>query len=229
MKNVSVNGTNYTGVSEVQLSVTGGGTANFRDVDEITTPSGSVTISENGTHDVSAYAQAVVNVAGSGGDEDYKNSLIAMISGTGANEIVIPEGTTQIRDSAFKALQNISIKMADSVETIGNDAFGYADGSYINKLPANLKTIGARAFQYGTFSSTVLEIPQGVTSIGSMAFHTARGFTTVTFKGTPTSINDDAFYGCYATTFNVPWAEGAVAGAPWGKSGATINYNYTGA
>ena len=28
-------------------------------------------------------------------------------------------------------------------------------------------------------------------------------------------------------TVNVPWAEGAVASAPWGA--ATVNYNYTGA
>jgi hypothetical protein len=26
----------------------------------------------------------------------------------------------------------------------------------------------------------------------------------------------------------VPWAEGAVANAPWGATNATINYNYTG-
>ena len=66
-KNVKVNGVDYTGVSQVQLHTTAGGTALFKDVDEITTPSGSVTITENGTHDVTNYAQAVVNV-GSGVD-----------------------------------------------------------------------------------------------------------------------------------------------------------------
>ena len=36
-------------------------------------------------------------------------------------------------------------------------------------------------------------------------------------------------FGCTnLTTINVPWAEGAVAGAPWGATNATINYNYTG-
>lgn len=66
-KNVKVNGVDYTGVSQVQLPTTDGATALFKDVDEITTPSGSVTITENGTHDVTNYAQAVVNV-GSGVD-----------------------------------------------------------------------------------------------------------------------------------------------------------------
>jgi hypothetical protein len=38
-----------------------------------------------------------------------------------------------------------------------------------------------------------------------------------------------AFSGCTSlTTINAPWAEGAVSGAPWGATNATINYNYTG-
>ena len=50
-----------------------------------------------------------------------------------------------------------------------------------------------------------------------------------TFEGTPRSIASNAFASCInLTTINVPWAEGAVANAPWGATKATINYNYTG-
>lgn len=43
------------------------------------------------------------------------------------------------------------------------------------------------------------------------------------------TIATDAFEGCTnLTAINVPWAEGAVANAPWGATNATINYNYTG-
>lgn len=66
-KNVKVNDTEYSGVSVVQLLVAGGGTANFKDVDEITTPIGDKTITENGTYDVAAFARAIVNVASGGG------------------------------------------------------------------------------------------------------------------------------------------------------------------
>ena len=49
----------------------------------------------------------------------------------------------------------------------------------------------------------------------------------LTFQGTPETISKTAFRYCdNLTTINVPWAEGAVANAPWGATNATINYNY---
>lgn len=43
------------------------------------------------------------------------------------------------------------------------------------------------------------------------------------------SIDSGAFSGCTnLTSIKVPWAEGAVANAPWGATNAAITYNYTG-
>lgn len=60
-KNIIINGTTYSGVSIVRLK-TGGGSADFKDIDETASPSGSVTITTNGTHDVTNYASAEVQV-----------------------------------------------------------------------------------------------------------------------------------------------------------------------
>ena len=60
-KNVIINNTTYSGVSEVSLPISGG-TALFRDQDEITTPSGSKSITANGEYDVTEYVSAIVNV-----------------------------------------------------------------------------------------------------------------------------------------------------------------------
>lgn len=64
-KNIIINGTTYSGISTIR-SKTSGGTADFKDIDEISTPSGSITITSNGTHDVTNYASADVNVASGG-------------------------------------------------------------------------------------------------------------------------------------------------------------------
>ena len=85
-KNVKLNGNDYLGVSTVQIPTTDGGTASFKDVDEIVVPTGSKNITENGTYDVTAFASAVVNVptGGAGGMES------GTILGNGTNTLEIP-------------------------------------------------------------------------------------------------------------------------------------------
>lgn len=82
-KNIKLNNTNYNGVSTVQLPTSSGGTATFKDTDEITTPSGSKTITTNGTHDVTNFASAVVNVPTSGGsssDLSIEEKMLCTVS-----------------------------------------------------------------------------------------------------------------------------------------------------
>lgn len=88
-KNIKLNNTDYNGVSTVQLPTTSGGTATFKDTDEIITPSGTKTIIENGTFDVTSFAQAIVNVATSGGS-DASGMESGTIVGNGTNTISIP-------------------------------------------------------------------------------------------------------------------------------------------
>ena len=94
-------------------------------------------------------------------------------------------------------------------------------------LPRDLTKIRDYAF-YELRSLALTSLPAGLTMIGNYAFANCRGLTSITFEGTPKSIGN-CFGNCpNLTTINVPWAEGAISGAPWGATNATINYNYTG-
>lgn len=68
-KSIKLNGVTYTGVSKVKLPLASNTSqyAQFRDVDEVSPPTGTRTITENGTYDVTNYASAVVDVPTSGG------------------------------------------------------------------------------------------------------------------------------------------------------------------
>lgn len=104
-----------------------------------------------------------------------------------------------------------------------------ASGNLIEAKLYGHSKIRDYAFQNCT-KLALTSLPSGLTSIGSSAFQNCTGLTSITFTGTPTSIASNAFSSCTnLTTINVPWAEGAVANAPWGATNATINYNYTGA
>lgn len=121
------------------------------------------------------------------------------------NKINLPEGVTEIDNYAFYECSQIpTIVLPQSITKIGVYAFGFCE---------NLRRI--------TF-------PQNLETIQSSAFSNCKLLSSVTFKGTPTTIDSTVFVSClHLTTINVPWAEGAVANAPWGATNATINYNYT--
>ena len=120
---------------------------------------------------------------------------------------------------------------------IGAKMYGYKkvrDYAFVNctnlaltSLPEGLTSIGNGAFT-GCSNLALTSLPAGVTSIGDGAFSDCTSLTSITFKGTPTTIAANAFNSCTnLTDIKVPWAKGAVSGAPWGATNATITYNYT--
>ena len=143
-----------------------------------------------------------VDLGGTGGD-DLEASL--SLGTTEIEEINLPN-ITSLRDCAFYMCKhNIKKINAPKLESIGTSCFS----NFTNM--------------------SITEIPSAVKTIADYAFEKCNGLTSITFKGTPTSISTFAFFNCNnIKTINVPWAEGEVAGAPWGAANATINYNYTG-
>lgn len=142
----------------------------------------------------------------------------------------LPPKLTIIPYSGFSRCYMPLTKFPDGLTTIGGAAFQYVSSVMnIVELPKGLISIGAYAFMHNTTTPTVSfsEIPASVQTIGAQAFKGACiGIVgSLTFKGTPTSIASDAFAGgTKVTDVFVPWVEGAVDGAPWGMTKATIHY-----
>ena len=142
----------------------------------------------------------------------------------------LPSGLTSIPDSAFMKCNDLALTELPSGITglLGGGAFQQCSKLALKSLPSGITEIGSNCF-YGCSSLAITEIPSGVTKLNYNTFYGCTGLTSITFKGTPTSIGTNVFGGCKnLTTINVPWAEGAINGAPWGATNATINYNYTG-
>ena len=185
------------------------------------------------------------------GDRAEANSVAGitadMIAEGGLAEVNLPNATT-IKQYAFysdKALVNISMP---KVTDIRNAAFAECSNLAITSLPSELTVLGSGCFtkckelqltelpdtltviDASVFSScsklAITEIPASVRTIGAGAFSFCT-FPSITFKGKPISM-----YGAFQNNsnikiINVPWAEGAVADAPWGATNAVVTYNYT--
>lgn len=77
----------------------------------------------------------------------------------------------------------------------------------------------------GLTALTSFIIPANCVQILEKAFSGDTALASVTFRGTPLSISNLAFQGLTALAdIYVPWASGAVKGAPWGATNATIHY-----
>ena len=128
------------------------------------------------------------------------SSFAEFISGT-SEAIELPYGTTEVRNYAFFKYTNVkSVSIPETVTSIGVESFRECSGLTSIEIPASVASVGYRAFWYDM------------------------GLTTVIFKGTPDVIRNDTFLSSGVLDIYVPWAEGAVSGAPWGAASATIHY-----
>ena len=140
----------------------------------------------------------------------------------------LPEGITSIEGGTFQNCSKLALtSLPSGVTSIGNSAFSSCKNLALTSLPSGITSIEQYSFNNCT-KLALTSLPSGLTSIRGFAFGGCTGLTEITFEGTPTSLNSTAFYDCTnLTTIRVPWAEGEVAGAPWGASNASLIYSYT--
>ena len=129
---------------------------------------------------------------------------------SGLTSVTIPDSVTSIRGDAFSGCTGLtSIIIPDSVTSIGNKAFGYCSG-----ITSIIVSDGNNVYDSRNNCNAIIEtstntliagckntiIPNTVTTIGSSAFISCGGLTSVTIPDSVTSIGNSAFYGCTGLT-----------------------------
>lgn len=94
------------------------------------------------------------------------NGILIKYLGT-SNEVVIPEGVTEIADEAFKEKGLDKVTFPSSLLKIGSCAF-YGNKLTSVDLPPNLKILGCAAFRSNQLTS--IKIPNSVTSLEGAVF-----------------------------------------------------------
>jgi hypothetical protein len=145
---------------------------------------------------------------------------------TSLTSVTIPNGVTSIGDVAFGCSSLTNVTIPNSVTSIGYEAFGWCVGlTAIMVDTNNLAYSSVAGVLFNKTQSTLIQcpggktgaytIPNGVTSIGDLAFYLCTSLTNVTIPNSVTSIGNHAFWECTSlTTITIP-------------SGVTSIGNYT--
>ena len=160
--------------------------------------------------------------------------IIRSLSGK-SSSMTVSEITTAIggidfsasHDAYFISRSFTSFTIPSGVTRIGNGAFADCTSLASITIPSSVTSIGDYAFANTSFTS--FTIPSSVTSIGRNAFNSCMSLASITIPSSVTSIGLSVFNACYnLTDIYCGFAEGAVSGAPWGATNATIHYNSAG-
>lgn len=177
-----------------------------------------------------------------GGDDSSSSgggsSITVPYATYGVTEVAGRPEVTQTSVYNFTALPKAMFKERTKLETVtftGSPALASIDAYVfygctslvLTALPTSVTHLSEFAFG-GCTALTDLTIHAQMQSIENSAFYGCTNLKTVRFQGTPT-LAKSIFGGCTKLTdIYVPWAQGAVEGAPWGAPNATIHYDWKG-
>lgn len=159
-------------------------------------PSGTLTISANGTHDVKNYTSAVVNVESSSDNSEQMAEMTKRTITEYSDDTV-----DYVGNYAFAACTNLTSVSFPACSYIGVGAFQQCSSLETVSFPA-CTYIFSQAFNY-CVALTSVSFPT-CTSVYSLAFRGCSNLTTANFP-VCVSVDNSVFYQCYnLKTINFP-------------------------
>ena len=143
-------------------------------------------------------ALSTITVAGGNSTFDSRNNCNAIIHTStntlvaGCKTTVIPGTVQRIGDKAFIYCTMTNMRIPESVNHIGNNAFFGCQNLENFNIPNAVTQINEGVFG-NTFALKQITIPESVTLIGKDAFLTG-GLTSITIPNSVTTIEENAFY-----------------------------------
>lgn len=112
------------------------------------------------------------------------------------NKIIIPDGVTEIKESAFSRYKDLtSITIPSSVKYIGKNAFSECERLVDITISDGVTSIGDQAFEGCTDLINII-IPSSVKSIGKRSFANCSHLKAVTLNNGLEKIGEEAFLDC---------------------------------
>lgn len=153
-------------------------------------PSGELQVTENGTHDVTAYASVNVNVPTDGSDDMAGALASRTITEFSSNSC------TQIGEYSFRDCGSLTTLVAPNAKSVGTYAL-YGCSKLKSIVLPSVTTVAANSFREAS-NLEVIDLPK-LTAIPATAFYGCRGLKALILRSETmvTLANTNAFTQCY--------------------------------